>query len=74
MGNKVGNKVGNKSLNVSQMKVLAKIRNNPNITKKELYIKCDLVKTSVDNIINYLKKVNIIERIASNKTGYWKIK
>ena len=62
MGNKVGNKVGNKSLNVSQMKVLAEIRNNPNITKKELCIKCDLGKTSVDNIVTYLKRVNIIER------------
>ena len=72
--NHVGNKVGNKSLNVSQMKVLAEIRNNPNITKKELCIKCDLGKTSVDNIINYFKKINIIERIGSNKTGYWKVR
>lgn len=38
VGDKVGNKVGNKTeengLNDSQTKVLAKIRNNPNITKK----------------------------------------
>ena len=31
--NKVGNKVGNKNLNNSQIKVLAEIRNNPNVTK-----------------------------------------
>ncbi len=33
VGNKVGDKVGNKNLNISQIKVLAEIRNNPNITK-----------------------------------------
>ena len=44
------------------------------LNKKELCFKCDLGKTSVDNIINYLKKINIIERIGSNKTGYWKVK
>ena len=33
--NKVGDKLGNKNLNVSQIKVLAEIRNNPNITKPE---------------------------------------
>jgi predicted HTH transcriptional regulator len=31
VGDKVGNKVGNKNLNISQIKVLAEIRNNPNI-------------------------------------------
>ena len=71
--NKVGDKVGDKSLNISQIKVLAEIRNNPNITKNELMIKCSLGKTSIDNIVSYLKKASLIERIGSNKTGYWKI-
>lgn len=69
----MGNKVGNKSLNISQIKVLAEIRKNPNITKAELIIKCELSKTSVDNIISFLKKNGFIERIGSNKTGYWKV-
>ena len=72
--NKVGDKVGDKNLNISQIKVLAEIRNNPNITKPELMVKCDLGKTSVDNIISFLRKNNIIERVGSNKTGYWKVK
>ena len=55
--NKVGDKVGDKSLNISHIKVLAEIRNNPNITKNELTIKCDLGKTSIDNIISRLKKL-----------------
>ena len=71
--NQVGNKVGNKSLNLSEIKILAEIRNNPNITKAELIIKCELSKTSIDNIVSFLKKNGLIERIGSKKTGYWKI-
>lgn len=74
VGDKVGNKVGDKSLKISQIKALAKIRNDPNITKNELTIKCDLGKTSIDNIISRLKKLGLIERVGSNKTGYWKVK
>ena len=62
-----------KSLNNSQIKVLAEIRNNPNVTKPELKILCNLGKTSIDNIINNLKEKGYIKRIGSNKSGYWKI-
>lgn len=73
VGDKAGDKVGNKNLNISQIKVLAEIRNNPNITKPELMVKCNLGKTSIDNIISFLRKNNIIVRVGSNKTGYWKV-
>lgn len=71
--NKVGNKLNSDLLNTSQVKVLAKIRNNPNITKSQLMIKCDLGKTSIDNIIKTLKNRNYIKRVGSNKTGYWEV-
>ena len=70
--NKVGDKVGDKTLNDSQTRVLAEIRNNPNITKLQLMMACNLGKTSVDNIISVLKKKGYIERVGSNKSGYWK--
>lgn len=73
VGNKVGNKLNSDLLNTSQVKVLAKIKNNPNITKSQLMIKCELGKTSIDNIIKTLKNRNYIKRIGSNKTGYWEI-
>ena len=74
MGNKVGIKMGNKtSLNGSQYNVLSEIRNNPNISKKQLQLKCGLSKTTIDNCINVLKKKEIIERIGSRKSGYWKV-
>ena len=72
MGDKVGDKVGDKTLNDSQTRVLAEIRNNPNITKPQLMIACNLGKTSIDNIISTLKKKGYIERVGSNKSGYWK--
>ena len=68
--NKVGNKVGNKNLNNSQIKVLAEIRNNSNVTKQQLMNLCELSKTSINNIISTLKKLGYNERIGFNKTGY----
>ena len=66
-------KVGNKNLNNSQIKVLAEIINNSNVTKQQLMNLCELGKTSIDNIISILKKLGYIERIGSNKTGYWRV-
>ncbi|MGM9874003.1 MAG: hypothetical protein ACI31G_03705 [Bacilli bacterium] len=65
--NNAGDKVGDKTLNVSEIKVIAEIRNNPNITKPQLMIKCDLGKTSIDNIIKKLREMNYIGRIGANK-------
>ncbi len=80
MGNKVGNKmvkvgdkVGDKILNKSQTKVLAEIRNNPNVTKRQLVTLCDLKKTSIDNYLTKLKNLGYIKRVGSNKTGYWEV-
>lgn len=72
VGDKVGNKTEEHGLNDSQTKVLAEIRNNPNITKPQLMIICHLGKTSIDKIISVLKEKGYIERIGSNKSGYWK--
>lgn len=78
VGNKVGNKEGNKSrkrkLPASSVKVLAEIRNDPDITKAELMRVCSLGKTSIDNIVSSLRKEGYIERIGSNKTGHWEVK
>ena len=78
MGNKVGNNIGNKQspgtrLNDTQMKILEVIRNNPNITKKQIQEKIGKSKTTVDNGISYLKEKGIIEHVGSNKAGYWKV-
>ncbi len=71
--NEVGDKANVCSLNSSQIKVLAEIGNNPDITKPQLVIKCELGKMSIDQIIKVLKDKSYIKRIGSNKAGYWKI-
>ena len=68
----MGDKVGDKTLYISEIKVLVEKRNNPNITKPQLIIKCDLVKNSIDNIIKKLREMNCIERIDGTR-GYWKV-
>ena len=77
VGDKVGDNVGDKLnsawLNFSQIKVLAEIRNNPNITKPQLMVKCNLGKTSIDNIIKILKNKGYIKRVGANKNGYWEV-
>ena len=79
LGDKVGNKVGNKSassakqnihLNETQLQILNYIRDNNNITKKQLQEKAKKSKTTVDNTISILRENGLIERIGSNKTGY----
>lgn len=74
MGDKVGDKVGDKNshLTQTQASILAEIRNNPDITKPELAEKLKLGKTTVDKGITVLKQRGFIERVGSNKSGYWK--
>ena len=72
--NNVGNKVGNKNLNSTQVKILAEIRNNPNITKNQLIINVGVSKTAIDRALVKLKELKYIERIGSKKTGYWNVK
>ena len=66
---------GNQSahLNESQRRILEQIRNNPNITKPQIAAALGLGKTTVDNGISALKRKGYIERVGSNKTGWWKI-
>ena len=71
--NEVGDKVGDKILNESQTKVLAEIRNNPNVTKPQLSTLCNLKKTSIDKNLTKLKNLGYIKRVGSNKTGYWEV-
>ena len=47
---------------------------NPHITSVELIELTQLSKTSIYNIIKRLKEQGVIERIGSDKNGYWKVK
>ena len=50
------------------------IKDNPRLSQPELAIRCNVGKTTIQNVIIKLKELNLIERVGSNKTGYWEIK
>ncbi len=62
------------SLTRTQLRMLTEIRNNPNITKAKLAESLDVGKTTIDNGIAALKKYGYIERVGSNKSGYWNVR
>ena len=77
VGNKVGDKVGNKTdvkLTPNRTRMISEIRNNPNITSSQLASVLGISTTAVEKNIRYLKDNGCIERIGSNKSGYWKVK
>ena len=52
----MGDKSNKDSLNISKVRVLAEIRNNPNITKLQLMAKCEMGKTALYSIIKLFFK------------------
>lgn len=74
VGNKVGNDVGNKKpLNTRRKKIIAEMRDNPNVTTAELHKMLGISETAVENNITFLKRNGYIERIGAKKNGYWKV-
>ena len=74
VGNKVGKKVGDKKpLNSRRQKIIAEMRDNPNITTAELHNILDVSETAVENNISFLRENGYIERVGSKKAGYWKV-
>lgn len=73
-GDKRGNKWGDKKeIPDNYAKVLNLIRDNPNVTKKQIAKELHIGKSTVDRAIESLKAKGLIERIGSNKSGYWKV-
>lgn len=75
MADKVGDKSTDKekNLNPTRRLILKEIRNNPNITQPQLMDIVGIGKTAIQNNVSYLRKNGYIERIGSNKNGYWKV-
>lgn len=62
-----------KVLNATREKMLEEIRNNPNITHKQLGLALNLKRTAIQNNISYLRDNGYIKRIGSKKSGYWEV-
>jgi len=54
-------------------KILALIKENPNITQKELAAKTGLTRRGVEWNLKKLKDDGVIERVGSDKSGHWEI-
>jgi ATP-dependent DNA helicase RecG len=61
------------SLTASEKRILEAIRQNPRITRKELIELLNVGESTVFRATKKLKAEGIIERIGSNKGGYWRV-
>lgn len=61
------------NLSKTERMVLNCIISNPRMSQIEIGNKLSLGKTTIQNAIVRLKKMNLIIRVGSNKTGYWKV-
>lgn len=75
VGDKSVDKVGDKilKLNSTRQQIINEMRNNPNITHPQLMKVIGIGKTAIQNNISFLRKNGYIERVGSNKNGYWKV-
>lgn len=53
--------------------VYAAIAKYPRLSQPELAKKCGVGKTTIQNVIIKLKERKLIQRVGSNKTGYWEV-
>lgn len=60
-------------INNSQYNILWAINKNNKISKRELSENIQLSKTAIDKNIDKLKDLGILERIGSDRGGYWRI-
>ena len=61
------------NLTDNERNILSAISKNPHITKSLLISTLGISKGTVDRAIKTLKDKRLLERIGSNKTGYWKV-
>ena len=60
-------------LSPNQKAVLKAIMETPSITKQPLCDITSLGKSTIDRAIKALKEKGLIQRVGSNKSGYWKV-
>lgn len=70
----VPNKVPDKVPNKSELSILNFLSINPRLTRAELAELSQLSENGIKKIISNMKSAGWIERIGSNKTGYWIVK
>ena len=69
---KVSQKVYQK-VNQSQQRIIGLMRDNPNVTTKQLAMQTGLSLPAVKKNVKALKGKRLVERIGALKNGYWKV-
>ena len=54
-------------------KIISLIKENPNVTQKELVKKTGLTRRGIEWNLAKLKQEKIIKRVGSDKAGHWEI-
>ena len=74
-GNINGNVNGNININLTdnEQRVINVLINDSHATLDQIAQELGLSKRTVSRLFNSLKSQNIIKRVGSSKTGYWKI-
>ncbi len=68
------NGIINSTISDGEREILEFLRNNKNITVAELSEVSNKSVRTINRIMSLLKAKGLIERIGSNKNGYWKVK
>ena len=61
-------------LTTNQIEIIKAIHKNKRVTIKELSKRIKISDTAIDNNIQKLRNLGIIERVGSDKDGYWQVK
>lgn len=69
-----GHKSSSTGLVESQQRILLLIRANPRISKRAMAESIGISTTAIDKHISGLKDKGMLQRMGSNKSGYWAIK
>lgn len=64
----------NFGLNNTQKRIVDLVAKSGNITTQEMADKIGVTRRSIDNNIAELKKLDLIKRIGSKKSGHWEVK
>ena len=57
----------------NEIKLLGLLKINPNITQVELSNKLNVSRRTISTLLSHLKEREKIERVGSDRKGYWKI-
>lgn len=63
----------NEDVGVNEQKTLGLISQNPSLTASSIAENLNISQRQAERLLSKLKKANLIERVGSDKTGYWKI-